>query len=170
MRRTRRPSRTALYTRHRHGDEGQWHEEGGSGDFGFAEEERVAERPHRLTSRTSISRSTRFDDPVPPSHALEATLPTQAQHPYHQHQNHSRRHFSSRRRPAANNQPQVTPRRAPTSSRRVARSATPSRPVAPTRSAPRSTASSAARPAPSRVTRTPTPTSRRASPGTTRLS
>lgn len=61
----------------------------------------------------------------------------------------------------------VMPRRVPVCSRRAARSATPSRRTAATRSAPPCTASSDARLAPSRATPTPTPTSRRASSGTT---
>lgn len=60
-------------------------------------------------------------------------------------------------------------RRVRTSSRRGARSATPSRRTAATRSAPRSTASSAARPAPSTATHTRMPTSRRALLGTRTL-
>ena len=59
----------------------------------------------------------------------------------------------------------VTPRRVPTSSRPAALSATLSRRAVPTRSVPICTVSSAARLVPLRASPTPTPTSRRASPG-----
>ncbi|EFW14954.1 cytochrome c [Coccidioides posadasii str. Silveira] len=64
----------------------------------------------------------------------------------------------------------VTPPRVPTSSRPAALNATPSRRAVPTRSAPTCTVSSAARPVRLRASPTPTPTSKRVSLGTTRLS